>query len=142
MEQGHRELRYNKVYIRKMLWNASFPLISASTSGGSALTYWSDTRSQRRRYGRKQSAALLSFGRAWICLVRGPRICLYAVGSSAVSALACRFSVRSNAMTKPQDHSVGEQPTNPIITDKWVYCISNIQREYPARGRRTNPLVV
>ncbi len=29
-------------YIRKMLWNASFPLISASTSGGSALTYWSD----------------------------------------------------------------------------------------------------
>ncbi len=34
-------------------------------------------------------------------------------------------------MTKPQDHSVGEQPTNPIITDKWVYCISNIQREYP-----------
>ena len=35
-------------------------------------------------------------------------------------------------MTKPQDHSVGEQPTNPIITDKWVYCISNIQREYPA----------
>ena len=35
-------------------------------------------------------------------------------------------------MTKPQDHSVGEQPTNPIITDKWVYRISNIQREYPA----------
>ena len=35
-------------------------------------------------------------------------------------------------MTKPQDHSVGDQPTNPIITDKWVYCISNIQREYPA----------
>ena len=35
-------------------------------------------------------------------------------------------------MTKPQDHSVGEQPTNPIITDKWVYSISNIQREYPA----------
>ena len=35
-------------------------------------------------------------------------------------------------MTKPQDHSVGEQPTNPIITDKRVYCISNIQREYPA----------
>ena len=35
-------------------------------------------------------------------------------------------------MTKPKDHSVGEQPTNPIITDKWVYCISNIQREYPA----------
>ena len=34
-------------------------------------------------------------------------------------------------MTKPQDHSVGEQPTNPIITDKWVYRISNIQREYP-----------
>ena len=34
-------------------------------------------------------------------------------------------------MTKPQDHSVGDQPTNPIITDKWVYCISNIQREYP-----------
>ena len=34
-------------------------------------------------------------------------------------------------MTKPQDHSVGEQPTNPIITGKWVYCISNIQREYP-----------
>ena len=34
-------------------------------------------------------------------------------------------------MTKPQDHSVGEQPTNPIITDKWVYSISNIQREYP-----------
>ena len=34
-------------------------------------------------------------------------------------------------MTKPKDHSVGEQPTNPIITDKWVYCISNIQREYP-----------
>ncbi len=29
-------------YIRKMLWNASFPFISASTSGGSALTYWSD----------------------------------------------------------------------------------------------------
>ena len=29
-------------YTRKMLWNASFPLISASTSGGSALTYWSD----------------------------------------------------------------------------------------------------
>ena len=35
-------------------------------------------------------------------------------------------------MTKPQDHSVGDQPTNPIITDKWVYCISNIQREYLA----------
>ena len=35
-------------------------------------------------------------------------------------------------MTKPQDHSVGKEPTNPIITDKWVYCISNIQREYPA----------
>ena len=35
-------------------------------------------------------------------------------------------------MTKPQDHSVGEEPTNPIITDKWVYRISNIQREYPA----------
>ena len=35
-------------------------------------------------------------------------------------------------MTKPKDHSVGEQPTNPIITYKWVYCISNIQREYPA----------
>ena len=34
-------------------------------------------------------------------------------------------------MTKPQDHSVGKEPTNPIITDKWVYCISNIQREYP-----------
>ena len=29
-------------YIRKMLWNASFPLVSASTNGGSALTYWSD----------------------------------------------------------------------------------------------------
>ena len=35
-------------------------------------------------------------------------------------------------MTKPKDHSVGEQPTNPIVTDKWVYRISNIQREYPA----------
>ena len=35
-------------------------------------------------------------------------------------------------MTKPQDHNVGEQPTNPIVTDKWVYRISNIQREYPA----------
>ena len=34
-------------------------------------------------------------------------------------------------MTKPQDHCVGEQPTNPIVTDKWVYSISNIQREYP-----------
>ncbi len=29
-------------YIRKMHWNASFPFISASTTGGSALTYWSD----------------------------------------------------------------------------------------------------
>ena len=30
-------------YIRKMLWNASFPLIPATTGGGaSALTYWSD----------------------------------------------------------------------------------------------------
>ena len=27
--------------VRKMLWNASFPLISASV-GGSSLTYWSD----------------------------------------------------------------------------------------------------
>jgi len=35
-------------------------------------------------------------------------------------------------MTPQKNHSVGEQPTNPIITDKWVYCISNIQREYPA----------
>ena len=34
-------------------------------------------------------------------------------------------------MTKPRDHSVGDQPTNPIITEKWVYRISNIQREYP-----------
>ena len=35
-------------------------------------------------------------------------------------------------MTQPQhNHCVGDQPTNPIITDKWVYCISNIQREYP-----------
>ena len=34
-------------------------------------------------------------------------------------------------MTKPQDHCVGDQPTNPIITEKWVYRISNIQREYP-----------
>ena len=34
-------------------------------------------------------------------------------------------------MTKPKDHSVGEQPTNPIVTDKWVFCISNIRREYP-----------
>jgi hypothetical protein len=34
-------------------------------------------------------------------------------------------------MTPQKNHSVGEQPTNPIITDKWVYCISNIQREYP-----------
>ena len=34
-------------------------------------------------------------------------------------------------MTKPRDHCVGEQPTNPIVTDKWVYSISNIQREYP-----------
>ena len=34
-------------------------------------------------------------------------------------------------MTKPKDHSVGEQPTNPMITEKWVYRISNIQREYP-----------
>ncbi len=35
-------------------------------------------------------------------------------------------------ITKPKDHCVGEQPTNPIVTDKWVYRISNIQREYPA----------
>ena len=34
-------------------------------------------------------------------------------------------------MTTKVSHSVGEQPTNPIVTDKWVYCISNIQREYP-----------
>ena len=34
-------------------------------------------------------------------------------------------------MTKLHDHCVGEQPTNPIVTDKWVYSISNIQREYP-----------
>ena len=35
-------------------------------------------------------------------------------------------------MTQPQhNHCVGDIPTNPIITDKWVYCISNIQREYP-----------
>ena len=36
-------------------------------------------------------------------------------------------------MTQPQhNHCVGNIPTNPIITEKWVYCISNIQREYPA----------
>lgn len=29
-------------YIRKMLWNSSFPFISADVAGGSALTYWSD----------------------------------------------------------------------------------------------------
>ena len=35
-------------------------------------------------------------------------------------------------MTQPQhNHCVGDQPTNPIITEKWVYRISNIQREYP-----------
>lgn len=34
-------------------------------------------------------------------------------------------------MTTQKSHSVGEQPTNPIVTDKWVYRISNIQREYP-----------
>lgn len=33
-------------YIRKMLWNPSFPFVSASTSG-SALTYWSDNTSRR-----------------------------------------------------------------------------------------------
>ena len=41
-------------------------------------------------------------------------------------------------MTKPQDHSVGEQPTNPIITEKWVYRISNIQREYPKSRPKHN----
>lgn len=34
-------------------------------------------------------------------------------------------------MTPQHSHSVGNQPTNPIVTDKWVYRISNIQREYP-----------
>lgn len=34
-------------------------------------------------------------------------------------------------MTPQKSHSVGNQPTNPIVTDKWVYRISNIQREYP-----------
>lgn len=35
-------------------------------------------------------------------------------------------------MTQPQhNHCVGDIPTNPIITEKWVYRISNIQREYP-----------
>ena len=34
-------------------------------------------------------------------------------------------------MTKPKDHSVGEQPTNPIVTDKWVYRIANVEQEYP-----------
>ena len=34
-------------------------------------------------------------------------------------------------MITQHSHSVGNQPTNPIVTDKWVYRISNIQREYP-----------
>ena len=34
-------------------------------------------------------------------------------------------------MTTQHSHSVGEQPTNPIITDKWVYCIANVEQEYP-----------
>jgi len=34
-------------------------------------------------------------------------------------------------MTTKVSHSVGEQPTNPIITDKWVYCIANVEQEYP-----------
>ena len=35
-------------------------------------------------------------------------------------------------MTPQHSHSVGNQPTNPIVTDKWVYIITNIQRETPA----------
>jgi len=34
-------------------------------------------------------------------------------------------------MTPQESHSVGNQPTDPVIADKWVYRISNIQREYP-----------
>ena len=34
-------------------------------------------------------------------------------------------------MAKLQDHSVGNKPTNPIVTDKWVYCIANVEQEYP-----------
>lgn len=35
-------------------------------------------------------------------------------------------------MTPQKSHSVGNQPTNPIVTDKWVYIITNIQQETPA----------
>ena len=32
-------------------------------------------------------------------------------------------------MTVKKSHSVGERPTNPIVTARWAYYIENIQEE-------------
>ena len=34
-------------------------------------------------------------------------------------------------MTTKVSHSVGNKNNNTIITDKWVYCIANVEQEYP-----------
>ncbi len=85
-------------YIRKMFWNASSPLISATTSGGSALTYWSDYtyRTATDTAENKVPRCCISGGFWFTASAAGPA-CLdlhYAVSSSD-SSVGARLQIFS-----------------------------------------------
>jgi len=75
-------------YVRKMLWNASFPLISAFTSGASSLTYWSDfTNFNAEDTAENKVPRCCVSGGSWGGASNGGPACLdlrYAVNTSAI----------------------------------------------------------